>query len=68
MPTFEEWLASTGPRCSKCGKEYFKGHDGMCEKCWEKTHEIEYRIPENMSGFVSMTTIASIVHPVRKNN
>ena len=61
-----EWLASTGPTCSECGKEFFKGRDGMCMPCWEKEHEFEYRVPEEFGSLIPMSVIKDIVHKARK--
>lgn len=68
MTTLKEWMASTGPVCKKCGREYFKGRDGLCMPCWEweREHDIEYRIPEGLNGLIPMTSIKEIVHKTRK--
>ena len=66
MTTLSEWMASAGPICSKCHKEYLQGHDGLCISCWRKKNEFEYRVPEELSGFLPMSIIRDIVHLAKK--
>ena len=51
-----------GPICKHCGREYFRGRDGLCYACWEKENEFEIRVPEDVAIFLPQTVIRDIVH------
>lgn len=63
------WDKAAGPVCSTCGKEYFRGRDGLCYSCWEikKDNEIEVRDTTGITQFLPMDIIEQITHPARKN-
>lgn len=64
--TPQDWLASTGIICSKCGREVFRALDGMCPACYEKTNEFEIRDTAGALKLLPQTVISRIVHKSRK--
>lgn len=64
--TEQEWMASTGVVCSKCGREVFRSRDGMCLPCWEKENEMEFIDICGASAFLPQTLLKEIAHPHKK--
>jgi len=62
------WDKAAGLVCSTCGREYFRGRDGLCYSCWEekKDGEIEVRDTTGITNFLPMDIIEQITHQARK--
>ena len=65
----DSWERAAGGVCSDCGREYFRGREGLCYSCWEnkKDNEIEVRDTTGITNFLSMDIIKQITHQARKN-
>jgi len=61
-----DWERAAGEICSQCGREYFRGHDGLCYDCWEKKNEFEIRDKAGALAFLPESVIFDIVHPAKK--
>lgn len=64
----QDWMASTGITCSKCGKEVFRSVDGMCPSCYDSTHEFEIRDKAGALKLLPQSIISRIVHKARKDS
>ena len=65
----ENWEKSKGEICSQCGKEYFRGRDGMCYSCWEqmKDNEVVFVDKTGITNWLPMEIIEQITHQYRKD-
>jgi len=64
-----DWDRSAGLVCSNCGKEYFRGRDGLCYSCWEekKDNELDVRDTTGITNFLPMDILEQITHQARKD-
>ena len=61
-----EWENCAGAVCKGCGKEYFRGRDGLCYGCWEKENEFEIRDKTGVLSLLPKSVIMEIVHLSRR--
>ena len=62
-----DWERGAGLLCKSCGREYFRGRDGLCYPCWEQVNEIEIRDNTGITKWLPMNIIKQITHRARKD-
>ncbi len=62
------WKKAAGPICGSCGKEFFRGRDGLCYPCWEAKVEAnpEIRDQTGLLAWLPKEVLKQITHPSRK--
>lgn len=65
----DEWESGAGLICTVCGREYFRGRDGMCYRCWEneKDKEVEVQDKTGITNWLGMDILQQITHQARKD-